>query len=229
MYTKLIDFDWYLDVYDNVLMGSLLAGNKLSKARKDTSFILEKFGLYSKKDVGVETLSGGQQQRVQVARAIVHDPKIMILDEPIVGMDLTSSIEVLSFLREKAHSEGKTVIISSHQLSLLENYCDSIIFLSKRNMITYSNMNDFKKKYGKFNKYYIEYEGKISEEVLRKIKSKCKIVRNIKPLQIIMIDEFPITTILNILNDDVKITQTKIDDLSLEDVYLFINKEAYNG
>lgn len=87
--------------------------------------VLELTDLQSKRSVTVDSLSRGMQQRLGLARVLIHDPKVLILDEPASGLDPRARIEIRELLRELKRM-GKTIMISSHILSELEEICDHI-------------------------------------------------------------------------------------------------------
>ncbi len=132
--------DWYLNVRENVYLGALLGGVKSDELNQKTQQALELVHLVSKAEAVVETLSGGQQQRVQIARAIVHNPDFYILDEPTTGLDPDLSERFFKFLKDE-QNKGKTIIISSHDMYLLEKYCTKVLFLQSGNLVFFNELN----------------------------------------------------------------------------------------
>lgn len=100
------------------------------KRRRIVSDVLELTDLVGKRDAMVESLSRGMQQRLGLARALVHDPKVLILDEPASGLDPRARIEIRALLKELKRM-GKTILISSHILSELEELCNKIGIIEK--------------------------------------------------------------------------------------------------
>jgi ABC-2 type transport system ATP-binding protein len=127
--------DWYLDVYDNVHMGARLAGIGRREARDRTLQALDVVGLADLGQRRTDQISGGQLQRVQIARALVADPDLLILDEPTVGLDVEAADHVLDELQRRARA-GALVIVSSHDLGLLERYCDHVVLLDAGRLVT---------------------------------------------------------------------------------------------
>src|SRR6185369_11930239 len=87
--------------------------------------IMDRFGIAKFADARVDRLSSGMKQKVSIARTIAHDPKIVIFDEPTVGLDVLSSLEVQNSIRQ-LRDEGKTIIFSTHIMSEAERLCDRI-------------------------------------------------------------------------------------------------------
>jgi len=134
--------DWYLTVEDNVYLGALIAGVKPADLSAYTKQALTLVHLSAKAKSTVEALSGGQQQRIQIARAVVHKPQLYILDEPTTGLDSNLSEDFFRYLKSEQEN-GKSIIVSSHDLFLLEKYCTKIIFLEQGQLAFFGTMDDF--------------------------------------------------------------------------------------
>lgn len=106
-----------------------LHGLSSATAQHNTTELLEQLGIAERANDPVEQLSLGNQQRVQIAAALVHDPDLLILDEPFSGLDPIAAETVLSCLRERAE-RGIPVLFSSHQLELVERLCDDLVIIS---------------------------------------------------------------------------------------------------
>jgi len=104
--------------------------------------LMEAFQINEYSDRYCETLSTGQKQRVNIARTLVHDPDVIILDEPTTGLDIVSSEFVLQFIRKMAKEEGKAVIFSTHNLSEVERLCDRIGIIHQGNRVLEGTIDD---------------------------------------------------------------------------------------
>ncbi|WP_406068215.1 ABC transporter ATP-binding protein [Micromonospora sp. NBC_01638] len=105
-----------------------LHGLDAPAARRATDTLLERVGLGERGDDLLETLSLGNQQRAQIAAALVHDPEVLVLDEPFSGLDPLAVDTVVTVLRERA-SAGAPVLFSSHQLDVVERLCDDLVII----------------------------------------------------------------------------------------------------
>lgn len=105
-----------------------LHGLSRSQAKHNVGELLERLGLDERADDKLEVLSLGNQQRVQVAAAMVHKPRALILDEPFSGLDPMAVDSVLGVLREVAN-QGAPVLFSSHQLDIVDDLCDDIVVI----------------------------------------------------------------------------------------------------
>ena len=110
-----------------VFLGQLY-GLPEAAARASASALLERVGLADRAGDRLDSLSLGNQQRVQVAAALVHDPVLLLLDEPFSGLDPVAVDALAGLLRERA-ARGVPVLFSSHQLELVEQLCDDVVIL----------------------------------------------------------------------------------------------------
>lgn len=105
-----------------------------AKREKTVDDVLELVGLSEKKGALIGALSRGMQQRIGLARVLIHDPKVLLLDEPASGLDPRARIEMMAILEELKRL-GKTVIISSHILSELQSLCNRVAIIEKGRLI----------------------------------------------------------------------------------------------
>lgn len=172
--------DWYLSVIDNVRLGARLGGYQPNQAKARASECLDKVGLLPKSHLQPDVLSGGEQRRMQIARALAQHPRVLILDEPTIGLDPIASKTLMQSLRSLAN-QGCLVIISSHDLHLIEEEVDRILFLKEGRLIA----NEDKKNI--INRKFwirIEYSGNLNETLeITLINYNAKILSK-KPLEI---------------------------------------------
>ena len=140
------DVDWSFPatVFDIVLMGRYphkTVFQRLSKEDKDMAMhALEEVDMVGFRDRQIGELSGGQQQRVFLARALCQEADIFLLDEPFVGVDMTTEERIIQILKKLA-AEGKTLLVVHHDLSTVEEYFDKVILLNQR-LIAYGDTNN---------------------------------------------------------------------------------------
>ncbi|MBF0672423.1 MAG: ATP-binding cassette domain-containing protein [Salinibacterium sp.] len=106
-----------------------LHGLSTERAKANTDGLLERLGLGERANDAVESLSLGNQQRAQIAAALVHEPSVLILDEPFSGLDPIAVEVVLNVLKDYA-SQGAPVLFSSHQLDIVERLCDDLVVIA---------------------------------------------------------------------------------------------------
>ena len=109
------------------------------------SDLLDLVDLGDKRDAYVQTLSRGMQQRLCLAHALVHDPKVLLLDEPASGLDPRARVELRELLRE-LRSMGKTILISSHILPELEELCTSVAIVDHGQVLAQGRVADIERR-----------------------------------------------------------------------------------
>ena len=117
-----------------------LNGNLLERRKKE---IFEILGITEFKDTKVDKLSTGMKQKVSIARAIVHDPPVLILDEPTVGLDVITSRDVIDLVRD-AKKQGKTVVFSTHRMEEAAKLCDRIAIIHKGKIIAVGTLKELR-------------------------------------------------------------------------------------
>jgi sodium transport system ATP-binding protein len=118
-----------------------------SEANERINYLTEILNMEEYIDRRVGKFSRGMKQKVAIARSIVHNPNVMLFDEPTAGLDVTSSSIVQEFILS-CKAERKAIIFSSHSMQEVEKLCDRIVIISKGKIIADEYMKDFKNKYG---------------------------------------------------------------------------------
>ncbi|MER6915078.1 ATP-binding cassette domain-containing protein [Streptomyces sp. NPDC000594] len=116
-------------VSDQLVYLGLLSGYSKAEATAAAEHWTGRLGLEKARRSRLSELSLGNQQRVQLAAALLHDPRLLILDEPFSGLD-PSAVAVMSDVLEEQSAQGKPVLFSSHQLDLVERLCDQVVIIS---------------------------------------------------------------------------------------------------
>ena len=141
---------------------------------KDAPFdsILEKVGLTEVKNRKISSLSKGYQQRVGLAAALLHDPEILILDEPTTGLDPNQLIDIRKLIRQLG--EEKIVLLSTHILSEVESVCDRVIIIRKGEVVADEALESLRK--GQQQIVQVEFDYRVETEALSKIEGVEKAV-----------------------------------------------------
>ena len=143
----------FMGVYDDLKVFEYLEffaaafGIERKKRKSIVEGVLELTDLEPKKSATVDSLSRGMQQRLGLARVLIHDPKVLILDEPASGLDPRARIEIRELLRELKRM-GKTIMISSHILSELEEICDHVGIIEHGKLIFSGTMEEIRPRLG---------------------------------------------------------------------------------
>lgn len=143
----------FMGVYDDLKVFEYLEffaaafGIERKKRKSIVEGVLELTDLQSKRGAAVDSLSRGMQQRLGLARVLIHDPKVLILDEPASGLDPRARIEIRELLRELKRM-GKTIMISSHILSELEEICDHVGIIEHGRLVFSGTLEEIRPKLG---------------------------------------------------------------------------------
>jgi ABC-2 type transport system ATP-binding protein len=122
------NFDRYLSIRDVLIYAAGYFGLRGRAVADRADALLERFGIASKSNVEYTKLSGGQKRRLSLARALIHEPKVLILDEPTAGVDVELRIELWAWLRQ-LNSEGLTIFLTTHSLEEAEALCKRIAII----------------------------------------------------------------------------------------------------
>lgn len=128
------NFNIFEKVEDIVINQAGYYGVPRDTARTRTEFLLKELGLWEKRSSVSRTLSGGMKRRLMIARALVHEPRLLLLDEPSAGVDVELRLGMWEFIR-KMHVAGTTVILTTHYLEEAENLCENVVIMKKGEIV----------------------------------------------------------------------------------------------
>lgn len=149
---------WRLTPLQNLEYFGVLRGLSPRTARQRGLELLETFGLWEKRDVAVQTLSRGMQQKVAIAVALLHQPALLLLDEPTLGLDVESAQAVKSLIRQIAAS-GRAILLTTHQLDIAEALSDQVAVIRQGVIIAQAPTREFIRNFaGAVGTYRIELE-----------------------------------------------------------------------
>ena len=136
-----INFSQFEKVLDIVVTQAGFYGIPKSEAMPKVENILKRLSLWDKRNDQARTLSGGYKRRLMIAKALVHDPKLLILDEPTAGVDIELRREMWTFLKE-INTNGTTIILTTHYLEEAEQLCRNIGIIDHGMMVANTGMKD---------------------------------------------------------------------------------------
>jgi ABC-2 type transport system ATP-binding protein len=123
------NLDWFLTVAETLDYHGGYFGMPRRERRERTKELLETFSLTEKRDERTRTLSGGMKRRLILARALMHRPRLLILDEPTAGVDIELRLELWHYV-QKINQEGTTILLTTHYLEEAEQLCNRIAFIA---------------------------------------------------------------------------------------------------
>lgn len=219
----------FFGVYDNLkvreymdMYGSMY-GMLSRDIAKLTDDLLELVNLSDKKENYVDTLSRGMKQRLCVARALLHNPKLLILDEPSSGLDPRARVEMKELLKN-LHSMGKTIVISSHILSELSEMCNSIGIMNHGQLITAGRIEDIMQQISGGKRMHIQVASGM-ESAIRILREQAGIrIESVRENEIIMLFNGPDEAISGLiglmLQNQVVLTGFYREEGSLESLFM---------
>ena len=142
-----INLDKFLTVEESLLYHAGYYGVEKKKAKERTEELLERFALSDKRKARTSTLSGGMKRRVMFARALVHDPKVLFLDEPTAGVDVELRYSLWKYIRE-LNRGGMTILLTTHYLEEAEELCEEIALINGGSIAAQGTKDDLKEEYG---------------------------------------------------------------------------------
>ncbi|MCY9511662.1 ATP-binding cassette domain-containing protein [Paenibacillus larvae] len=147
-------------VSEQLIYLAQLRGLKAKEADRNLKKWLERFGVPEYYDKRVEELSKGNQQKIQFIASIIHDPQILLMDEPFSGLDPVN-VELLKDTVKELRNEGKSILFSSHRMDHVEELCENICILHKSNTVLKGNLKQIKQTFRK-EKVVLETTGQVT-------------------------------------------------------------------
>jgi ABC-2 type transport system ATP-binding protein len=142
-----LNLDWFLTVEETLDYHGGYFGMPKRDRRERTKELLEAFSLTAKKDDRTRTLSGGMKRRLILARALMHRPKLLILDEPTAGVDVELRLELWHYV-QRINAEGTTILLTTHYLEEAEQLCDKIAFINDGQIVAQGSSDELAAQYG---------------------------------------------------------------------------------
>ncbi|GAB2842797.1 daunorubicin resistance protein DrrA family ABC transporter ATP-binding protein [Actinoallomurus bryophytorum] len=127
---------WTLSAMQNLLYFGRLKGMRTAEARWAAERLLRGLGLWERRDEKVGGYSRGMQQKVAVAASLIADPPIVLLDEPTIGLDVEATRTVKDWIRTLSKEQGKTILLTTHQMNVVEELCDRVAIIRKGQVVT---------------------------------------------------------------------------------------------
>lgn len=134
------DFYKYLSAYKNLELLARISGTSVSKSTIND--IIEFVGLQGRENNRFRTFSHGMKQRLGIAQALMHNPELIILDEPTTGLDPQGIVDIRNLILKLSQEQGKTVILSSHQLSEIEMIANRMVIINKGETLIEGSVNE---------------------------------------------------------------------------------------
>jgi ABC-2 type transport system ATP-binding protein len=150
-----------LRVLDSIIYLASLKGMDRHSAEEKANQLLSQTGMLPHKGKKIEELSRGMGQIIQFIVSVIHDPELVVLDEPFAGLDPVN-VELLKGMLFDLKNQGKALILSTHQMNEIEELCDRILMINHGRSVLYGNLVEIKSRY-RSNSVLLEFEGEMGE------------------------------------------------------------------
>jgi len=127
---------WRLTAWQNLVYFGRLKGCKGKELKNRAEQLLHELDLWERRNESIRTFSRGMQQKVAIACALISDPSIILLDEPTLGLDIQASRTVKEWIAKLSREQGKTVVLTTHQLDMAQALCDRVAIIRKGQLLT---------------------------------------------------------------------------------------------
>lgn len=212
------NFDRFFPVREILIFQAGYYGIPRKEAGRRADSLLERFGLSSKADDKIWKLSGGMKRRLLIAKAMIHEPDILILDEPTAGVDVELRRALWSYLR-KLNAEGKTILLTTHYIEEAEELCEEVAIIDQGRIVAQGSPDELVQAGGE---RHLEIRLTEPPRVLPDavtsrdhfVEGDRVVIRAAHPRQIV-------AEVLNgLYAHDLKITEVRIKESSLEEVFV---------
>ena len=193
------------------------------KIEKKLDYWLDRFGISEYKNKIIKELSKGNQQKVQFISAIIHEPKLLILDEPFSGLD-PINVELFKKVILELKKKGTSIIFSSHRMEHVELFCEELVVLVKGKSVLQGKLSSIKKNYKKKNLYVI---GDIDPDKINTLEGVEKIERTGQEYIISISNESYVNQIFKEIAKYDNISKFSVEDPSLNEIFINTVGEKY--
>ncbi|KRG14913.1 ABC transporter ATP-binding protein [Virgibacillus soli] len=212
-----------VNVMDMILYLAELKDYPLKKARERAMEFLVKLGLEGKEKVSVEELSKGMGQKVQFIGSIIHEPELLILDEPFSGLDPVSQ-EVFKKEIQELANQGTAILLSSHQMNMVEEVCDRLFMISRGQKVIYGSLEDVKNQYANFK---CTIRGKNDAKMLEQLADVQRVEQNGDVSVAYLAPDVHVPSWLRELPENLNIHELSIDRISLHEIFIDVATDRH--
>ena len=210
-------------VLEQAIFYGVLKGLTEKEIEKRLDKYLDEFGITDYKNKKIKELSKGNQQKIQFIISIIHEPKLLILDEPFSGLD---PINVEMFKKEilRLKKKGTMIIFSSHMMEHIEYFCDSLIILVKGNTVLEGKLTKIKKDFRKKN---VKVQASLDEKEILKVKGVEGIEKNKNEYTIKLEDESYVNDLFKAISKYDNVTKFVVEEPTLNEIFVSKVGEVY--
>lgn len=218
-----------LSAYDNLEFFGALYGLRGKELKNKINNALEVTGLLDRKKEKVKKFSGGMKRRLNIAVAIMHNPKVLIMDEPTVGVDPQSRNHIFEFIKKISIENKTTIIYTSHYMEEIEELCDRVFILDLGKEVASGCKEEIKKSVFKNNKVIVNVSHKTGESIigLKRLNYVKSLVEGEDSIILNIENGFKLGEALTIIEkENITINKITYEEPKLEDVFLTLTGKS---
>lgn len=212
-----------MTVLEQITYYGVLKGMEEDSIEKKLDYWLDRFDIKDYKNKKIKELSKGNQQKIQFISAIIHEPKLLILDEPFSGLD-PINVELFKQTILDLKNKGTSIIFSSHRMEHVEMFCEKLVVLVKGKSVINGYLKDIKEEYRKKN---IIICGNIDTKKLKNVKGVIDITKNGDNYLVKIEDKKYVSDVFKAISKCNNITKFSVEDASLNEIFIEKVGEAY--
>ena len=223
---------WKLTGKDNLKFFAALYGLAGKERDKRIDYLMDLLSLKEVENERVEKYSSGMKQKISLARALLHDPKILLLDEPTLGLDPQFARFIRGFIKDELVGKaGKTILLTTHYMDEADELCERIAFINKGKIINIKTPTEYKNEIPHSEVLELRCQGNVSEEKLSSALSvintveKVNVVKNQGDIDLTVIvprAESILSEVIELIRKEAKILAIDVKAPTLEDVFIYL-------
>lgn len=212
-----------MTVREQCLFYGRLKGMSEEDIIKQLTYLLGKFGIPQYMNQKIKELSKGNQQKIQFISAIIHEPKLLILDEPFSGLD-PFNVELFKKEIVEMSEKGSMIIFSTHRMEHVELFCKKLTILMKGKSVLEGDLKDIKEQYRKKN---IFIKGDVTKKELEKIEGVVSVEERADEFEVKIESNEYVKNVFNQVKDSKNITKFIVEEPSLNEIFIVKVGESY--
>jgi len=220
---------WRLTTRENLEFFARLHGRSLKEAEPEIKSLLKRFDLKDKEEAPARKLSRGMQQKLALSCALIRGTDFLLLDEPTLGLDVKTSKEMREFVKQLTSDGGKTILLSSHDMNVVEDVCERVIIMNEGKILANDSVNNLKDVFNvHLYDFILEGEPKLPELKEKYSVTDIKYDNGKTKLRVSLKKPDSFYDLVNHLQKkDVKLEEVKNLDKNLEEIFMnVIEKEG---
>jgi ABC-2 type transport system ATP-binding protein len=220
---------WRLTTLENINYFAGIKGLDKNKIKDKIERLLEMLKLKEIRNKEVRLLSRGMKQKVAIACSLIHEPSLILLDEPTLGLDIEISRDMEQWVRNFAKKEQKCILVTSHDMDFIEKVCDRVIIIQKGKIVYEGAVNEIKKKHASIKKIQVTLNDHLNENLVKSLKNICELdyeiieEKSILSFKLKNIDF--LHSIMNFFNSNkIRLLNIQTTETEFEDIFMNIIK-----